>query len=334
LSQFQHAELEQSDTAELIDKKPVAIDQRTENRLDTTGRGGGNEISTRTAVLALVAIGILGIPFGILLSSRAYLIPTLPGSHTRLVNNSSAVLAVDTFGLTIRAKNGSVATRELFEQAAVEHLARLHHTYSRWADRNRDVMGSLLLKLTVDETGTVVGVQPVASHVANASFAKTVMADVRNWKFPQGGVEATEITVPLLFVPKGLDVDTVVQWERKVRSAEEAKTSALGPRVAGTAPISTVAEHNQRSLPPVPHSDHANKTRFSKPKTEEELVAAKTNRPLAIRENPRFSSKKVHEVESDTQLSILENRGDWLKVKIADAGFIGFVRKEFVSPIN
>jgi hypothetical protein len=55
---------------------------------------------------------------------------------------------------------------------------------------------------------------------------------------------------------------------------------------------------------------------------------------VAIRENPRFSSKKVHEVNGDTQLSILENRGDWLKVRMADAGSIGFVRKEFVSPTN
>jgi hypothetical protein len=63
------------------------------------------------------------------------------------------------------------------------------------------------------------------------------------------------------------------------------------------------------------------------------LIAVKTNRSVAIRENPRFSAKTVHEVDEDTRLSIVETRGDWLKVKIADAGF-GFVRKEFVSPIN
>jgi hypothetical protein len=55
---------------------------------------------------------------------------------------------------------------------------------------------------------------------------------------------------------------------------------------------------------------------------------------VAIRENPRFSAKTVHEVDEDTQLSIVETKGDWLKVKIADAGLMGFVRKEFVSPIN
>lgn len=325
MSQIDPAVLQQSDPAvESIDKGIVSSSQRTGNQLGTTSRSTDNEVSARTAVAALVAMVILALPFGILLSSEAYL----------LVNNRSAVLAVDTSGLTIRAKNSSAATRELFEQAAVEHFARLHHTYSRWAERNRDLMGSLLLKLEVDETGAVVSVDPLASHVTNASFTKIVMADVRNWKFPQGGVEAAEITVPLLFVPKGMDPDTIVQWERKIRSAQEAKTSALEPRVPDQAPISTGGESDRKPLPSVSYSDHTNKPRLPKPKTEEEIAAAKTNRPLAIRENPRFSAKTVHEVESDTQLNILEHRGDWLKVRIADAGFVGFVRKEFVSPIN
>jgi hypothetical protein len=55
------------------------------------------------------------------------------------------------------------------------------------------------------------------------------MADVRKWKFPKGGLEAAEITVPLLFVPKGMELDTVVQWERKVGGQEsETPTAGLG----------------------------------------------------------------------------------------------------------
>ena len=266
-------------------------------------------------------------------------LPIFIGSRARPVNTGSAILAVDTFGLSIQAKKDSASTREVLEQAAVEHLARLHRTYSRWADTNGDLMGSLLLKLTVDATGKVVNVDPLASHVTNTSFTNTVLDDVRKWKFPKAGVEAAEITVPLLFVPKGMDPDTVVQWERKVRSAQEGETPPADLRVATNAPISTVSERTPTVLPSVPRSDQPNTTKssavhFPKPKTEEVLIVVKTNRSVAIRENPRFSARTVHEVDEDTQLSIVENRGDWLKVKIADAGFVGFVRKEFVSPIN
>jgi len=39
-------------------------------------------------------------------------------------------------------------------------------------------------------------------------------------------------------------------------------------------------------------------------------------------------------VEEATPLSILENRGDWLKVRTAHGGVTGFTRKEYVSPVN
>ena len=333
MRQLHDTELQQSETVAELINEPVSVGKQN---------GIGNNNVGRIAALAVAAIGILVIPIVTLLSGPGHLLPKLPifiGSRARPVNTGSAILAVDTFGLSIQAKKDSAVTREVLERAAVEHLARLHRTYSRWADTNGDLMGSLLLKLTVDATGKVVNINPLVSHVTNTSFTKTVLDDVRKWKFPKAGVEAAEITVPLLFVPKGMDPDTVVQWERKVRSAQEGETPAADLRVANKAPISTVAEPTPTALPSVPPAVQPSTTKsstihFPKPKTEEVLIAVKTNRPVAIRENPRFSAKKLHEVDEDTQLSIVETNGDWLKVKIADAGFIGFVRKEFVSPIN
>ena len=333
MRQLHDTELQQSETvAESVDE-PVSIGKQN---------GIGNDNVARIAVLSVVAIGILVLPLANLLSSRGHLLPKLPiliGSRARSVNSDSAILAVDTFGLSIQAKKDSAATREVLEQAAVQHLARLHRTYSRWADTNGDLMGSLLLKLTVDARGKVVSVDSLASHVTNSGFTNTVLDDVRKWKFPKAGVEAAEITVPLLFVPKGMDPDTVVQWERKVRSAQEDEISAADLRVATGTPISAEGERAPTALPPAPHFIQPSAVKSStvhsaKPKKEEVLIVVRTNRAVAIRENPRFSAKTVHEVDEDTQLSIVENQGDWLKVKIADAGFIGFVRKEFVSPLN
>jgi uncharacterized protein YgiM (DUF1202 family) len=79
----------------------------------------------------------------------------------------------------------------------------------------------------------------------------------------------------------------------------------------------------------------ASSHRRQEPKTEEEEpVAFKTNQSVALREKPRFSSKTVHEVDRDTELTVLGNEGDWLKVKLAAPNSVGFVRKEFVAPID
>jgi len=60
----------------------------------------------------------------------------------------------------------------------------------------------------------------------------------------------------------------------------------------------------------------------------------KTTRAVALRQQPRFAAARVHEIDAETELSLLENKGDWLKVKVAHANSIGFVRKEYVTPLN
>lgn len=254
----------------------------------------------------------------------------------------STVLAVDTKGLSVRAQDASAATKELFEQAAMEHLARLHHTFNSWSERNRELMGSVSLKLTVDAVGNVVRVESVNAQVNNSSFIQTVIDDVREWKFPSAGGVAAEIVVPLLFIPKGMDAEMIVQWERKVRGgardhdAPRPLPVAVPPNektLALAAATATAARPEPNTVAAPPPSAVAPAAPARKV-----AVAAKplpmviANRSIAMRDNPRYSAGSVREVEEATELSILENRGDWLKVRAGSQ--IGFVRKEYVSPVN
>jgi hypothetical protein len=201
----------------------------------------------------------------------------------------------------------------------------------------------MLLKLVVDSTGTVVRVDPVVSHVTNSSFIKTVLDDVREWKFPKASADAAEITIPILFIPKSMDADMIVQWERNIRGMPQDETPPAPLPIATQPPIASASEKTPSSSPavfPAPQTDHVKTTKLAvvaapKPKTEQKsLIIVKANRPLTIRDNPRFASNGVREVGEDARLSILESRGDWLKVRLAEGGLIGFVRKEYVSPIN
>jgi len=60
----------------------------------------------------------------------------------------------------------------------------------------------------------------------------------------------------------------------------------------------------------------------------------KTTQAVALRQQPRFAAERVLEIDAETELSLLENKGDWLKVKVAHANSIGFVRKEYITPLN
>ena len=219
------------------------------NRTQTSNIG-------KTTALAVGAIGILLLPMSYIISARKQLSPglsILANTEPQPSTAQSAVLAVDALGLKIHVKNAPPSAQERFENVAVRHLARLHRTYSTWYQSDEDLMGSLHLKLKIDALGKVVSIHPETSYLANASFTDAVMAEVRNWKFPKGVLDGAEITVPLLFVPKGMDPSTAVQWERNIRRTEEQEKIPFVLPIAGGS--SALKEAKQASKPAPPTAD-------------------------------------------------------------------------------
>ena len=297
----------------------------------------------RSTALAVGAIGILLLPISYLMSVRNQLAPGLSifaNAESQPSAPQSAVLAVDALGLKIQVGNAPPSAQERFENVAVRHLARLHRTYSAWYQSDEELMGSLHLKLKIDGLGNVVSIHPETSYLANTSFSDAVMAEVRNWKFPKGVTGGAEITVPLLFVPKGMDPSTAVQWERNIRRTEEQEKIPIVLPVANNSPVSREAKHAAKPIaptndPPQQEKIRASSLRPQEPRTEkEELGVFKTKQSVALREKPRFSSKTIYEIDRDAELTVLANEGDWLKVKSTIANSVGFVRKEFVAPID
>jgi hypothetical protein len=297
----------------------------------------------KSTALAVGAIGILLLPMSYLVSARKPLAPglaILANTEPQPSAAHNAVLAVDALGLKIQVKNAPPSAQERFENVAVRHLARLHRTYSSWYQSDEDLMGSLHLRLKIDALGNVVSIHPETSYLANASFSDAVVAEVRKWKFPRGVLDGAEISVPLLFVPKGMDPSTAVQWERNIRRTEEQEKIPAVLPIASNPPAAKEAKHAAKPVPPTtdgprPERIQALSLRRQEPQAEkEELGTFKTKQSVALREKPRFSSKSVYEVARDTELTVLANEGDWLKVRLAAANSVGFVRKEFVAPID
>lgn len=297
---------------------------------------------TRRIATTIAALALLALPVGIGLSSKKYIfakIPFLKQLGLRLPASESAVLAVDVNGFTIHS--ASAAAVEDFESAAMEQLANLHRTYASWAANNEDLIGSLTIKLRVDKAGNVVDIDPLATRLSNADFTRVVLNEIRRWTFLPGGKESVEITIPLLFVPKGMDPGTVVQWERKTRTAERDGAPGAALRVAKLLPVAA-SSGNLSTSSSQSSGDVQRETikeasfDIAKKPMNPKLISPtfKTTQTIGLREQPRFSAKRVHDVDAETELNVLENKGDWLKVKVADAGSVGFIRKEFVTPIH
>jgi hypothetical protein len=54
----------------------------------------------------------------------------------------------------------------------------------------------------------------------------------------------------------------------------------------------------------------------------------------ALRAEPNFSSASVTRFTIGTRVALVNDRGDWLEVRAADSGLLGYIRKEFVTPVE
>lgn len=296
---------------------------------------------TRGRILTLAALSILVLPIFMAVSNRQdilFTVPLLDRIFSRPSSNQSAVLAVDVHAMTIRGENISAVVRGRLERAAVEQLAQLHPIYAGWVATDEEAVGSMLLKLHVDGAGKVVKIEPLRSRLSSGDFTKVVFEEIRQWSFPIATAQPIEITMPLLFVPRGLDANTVVQWERRTRESDGQRKIAklVHGSPAAAAAGATVAAAGPTSISVKPEGDRqvssANAKKTVSPKAS--LPVVKTTRAVALRQQPRFAAERVHEIDAETELNLLERKGDWLKVRMADARAVGFVRKEYLTPVN
>jgi hypothetical protein len=149
----------------------------------------------------------------------------------------------------------------------------------------------------------------------------------------------------------------IAQWERKVasgrsddRRAQPFSVTTVPPAIgsdrvitavnSAPPPVQEASKGVAIALPAAPISaaktlSIATTRPALRPKAEAKILPiVVANRHLAIRADPRYSANTVREVEESTPLSILDKRGDWLKVRTAQGGVTGFIRKEYISPSN
>lgn len=299
------------------------------------------DLMTKNTVASIGAIAVIAFLAGVAVSLKRNVLASIPFAHNFLTladNQESAVLAVDGTGLTIRSKNPTAI--EPYEKATVEQLAKLHPIYAAWAKEHQDMVGSLLIKVIVDESGDVVRAETIASRPPNGDFTKVILSEIRQWSFPAGDTEQIEITIPIVFVPKGMDSNTIVQWERKTRAGEKEPKLPVAARAIKPAPAAAPGADKRAPTPPAVNGKRDILQQAAPPSTQNRTRAkplaasVATTQAVGLRDQPRYSAKRVLEVGAETKLNVIENNGDWLKVKVADKGPIGFVRREFIAPLN
>lgn len=193
--------------------------------------------------------------------------------------------------------------------------------------RNPSLAGALTLQFNIAPSGEVSQVRETSSRISDGDFKKSVIAEAAKWSFAETIAEPVSVTCPLLFVHQGMDITTLVQWEKFVGQAGEKPAPARVAANNAPAPVQTL-----------PAAPAAAKTAPAPAKVES---AAKSDAKVfqikyatSLRKEPNFSAASLLTFTIGTKVTVLRKQGDWLEVRSTDNGPTGFIRKEFVIPVD
>ena len=237
----------------------------------------------------------------------------------------NVVVVAPDLGFAVKALKGGQVEESRIVARLESQLQGLREFYRQEGDKETNLMGGLLLQLTVTPAGEVTHVKELLSRIPDGEFKRAVLSEVLNWTFPDMLADTTTINCPLLFVREGMDITTVVQWEKTV--------GPLGdkPLVARGNPQTGQQTHGSE----VRRADAVIKTPGGQQLELKSLAKPyQIKHSTTIRKEANFNSPAVGKYTSGTRVTVISTRGDWLEVRADDANQSGFVRKEFVTAVE
>jgi len=235
-----------------------------------------------------------------------------PVQAMNLALGNMVVLAQD-LGFTIKTANDISIAGNKIALRIESHLQRLREIYRQESGKNSTLVGSVLLQFEISPSGEVGQVRELSSRLNDGEFKSAILAEVAKWSFAGIVPDNLTVTCPLLFVREGMDITTLVTWEKSLANPGG---KAAPVRSAGK-PFDVLAAKTD----PV---------RIAKSRVNESQVKYST----ALRKKPDFSSTALTTIAAGTRVSVLKKAGDWLEVRAAADGPSGFIRKEFVKPVD
>ena len=212
-------------------------------------------------------------------------------------------------------------------------LQSMRELYRRESEKDQSLLGGILLQLTTNGAGEVTNVKELNSRIISSDFRKSIVTEAAKWTFEDVLAEPSVIKCPLLFVREGMDVTTLVNWERFLGDFGElpvlGKSDNAAQKFDRSGVLETVkpagAGKGSASLTAVTSRGATAATSGS---------AYQIRYATTIRKEPSFSSTAVAKFPVGTKVVLIGKAGDWLKVSYADGGPVGFLRKEFVVPVT
>ncbi|MGE5302540.1 MAG: AgmX/PglI C-terminal domain-containing protein [Alphaproteobacteria bacterium] len=242
------------------------------------------------------------------------------------------VIVTQELGFSIRAAKEKGIEPSKVVARIDSQLQKLRELYRQETENNPALMGNMIVQMSVADGGNVTQVKEITSRLPDGDFKKAVIAEISNWTFPEIITESTTINFPLLFIREGMDITTLVEWEKSLAQVED-KSMTAGGATRNRAVQQTRTAEAPRATPPLSKVASTNE---APPRSPARPVQAlyQIKYATSLRAEPNFSSASLTRFTIGTKVALVNNRGEWLEVRAADSGLSGYIRKEFVAPVE
>jgi len=243
------------------------------------------------------------------------------------------VFLAQDLGFSVRnAKNGVTDASKI--SARIEsQLQGIRELYRQEVANNPTLAGGMILQFNVAASGEISQVQELSSRLNDSDFKRAILAEVSRWSFADIVDDNLTVACPLLFVHEGMDITTLVRWEKFLGN--------FGDKAAMSRPAANPAPTQQAKATESPATAAgATKTALLTSEKKGPTAGAKEAKefqikyPTALRKYPNFTSDSLVTFTTGTKVSVLNKQGDWLEVRSTNGGPTGFIRKEFVVPVE
>lgn len=190
--------------------------------------------------------------------------------------------------------------------------------------KNPSLAGVILLQIEITPSGEVSQVRETSAKITDSEFKKAVIAEVAKWSFSDIVSETVKVNCPLLFVHQGMDITTLVRWEKATAAVNERSMVQPAPiakgavRTAGSTAAVKTTSAPTREAPGILPSGQVYQIKYA----------------TLLRREPNFTAPALTSYTIGTKVVVQKRLGDWLEVRSIDSNETGYIRKEFVTPLE
>ena len=244
------------------------------------------------------------------------------------------VFLAQDLGFSVRNAKDGVTDASKISARIESQLQGIRELYRQEVANNPTLAGGMILQFNVAPSGEISQVRELSSRLNDSDFKRAILAEVSSWSFADIVDDNLTVACPLLFVHEGMDITTLVRWEKFLGNFGD--KAAMGRSAANSAPTQQAKATESSGT-----AAGAIKTASVTPEKKGPTAgAAKENKefqikyPTALRKYPNFTSDSLTTFTTGTKISVLNKQGDWLEVRSTDDGPTGFIRKEFIVPVE